>query len=202
RRAGGRGAAHLAGAAAGHPRAAAAGPGPARGDRAHQAVLKRRSASPARGFPPASRHPPVPLACSYAFLTMIVISAESGGMPMIVISAESGGMPRSGLLRVIAGLLALTGITGVAACSPDVPDTTGKIKVVAGFYPLRFAAERVGGAAVAVTSLAEAGAEPHDLELSPRQVAQVADADLVVHLKGFQPSLDETVAQEATSAAF
>jgi len=109
-------------------------------------------------------------------------------------------MPRTRLLRMVAGLLVLGGLAGAAACSPDAPDTTGKIRVVAGFYPLQFVAERVGGDAVTVTGLTEPGAEPHDLELSPRQAAQVAEADLVVYLKGFQPSLDETVAQEAQAA--
>ena len=40
------------------------------------------------------------------------------------------------------------------------------------FYPLQFVAERVGGDRVQVTNLARPGAEPHDLELSPRQVGE------------------------------
>lgn len=111
-------------------------------------------------------------------------------------------MVSKALVRVAAGLLALSATAGVAACSPDEGDAGGKIKVVAGFYPLQFVTERVGGAAVSVTNLAKPGAEPHDLELGPQQVARVADARLVVYLKGFQPALDETVAQEAKDRAF
>ena len=41
------------------------------------------------------------------------------------------------------------------------------------------------------------GAEPHDLELTPSDVAAVSDADLVVYLEGFQPAVDDAVASEA-----
>ncbi len=63
------------------------------------------------------------------------------------------------------------------------------------FYPLQFVAERVAGDHGAVTSLTQPGAEPHDVELTPRQVASVTDADAVVYIKGFQPAVDEAVAQ-------
>ncbi len=71
----------------------------------------------------------------------------------------------------------------------------GQLKVVTAFYPLQFVAERVAGHHGAVSSLTQAGAEPHDVELTPRQVASVTDADAVVYIKGFQPAVDEAVAQ-------
>jgi zinc transport system substrate-binding protein len=74
--------------------------------------------------------------------------------------------------------------------------------VVAAFYPLQFIAERIGGDAVQVTNLVKPGAEPHDLELNPAQVGQIADAKLVVYLKGFQPAVDEAVEQNAADRSF
>jgi zinc transport system substrate-binding protein len=65
------------------------------------------------------------------------------------------------------------------------------------FYPLQFLAERVAGPDATVTSLTPPGAEPHDLELSPAQVAEIGRADLVVYLSGFQPAVDEAVAARA-----
>jgi zinc transport system substrate-binding protein len=65
--------------------------------------------------------------------------------------------------------------------------------VSAAFYPLQFAAERVGGDLVHVTPLTKPGAEPHDLELAPKEVADLQRADLVVYEKGFQPAIDEAV---------
>ncbi|SOC52664.1 zinc transport system substrate-binding protein [Blastococcus aggregatus] len=65
------------------------------------------------------------------------------------------------------------------------------LQVIAGFYPLEWAAERVGGDRISVEALTPPGGEPHDLELTPRDVASVEDADLLVYLAGFQPALDE-----------
>ncbi|MFY1687221.1 metal ABC transporter substrate-binding protein [Plantactinospora sp. WMMB782] len=110
---------------------------------------------------------------------------------------------RSALRTAALATTGLLALTGVAACGGDGsgadPD---RVDVVAAFYPLQFVAERVGGDAVRVTNLAKPGAEPHDLELNPGQVGQVSDAELVVYLAGFQPSVDEAVRQQAGDRAF
>jgi zinc transport system substrate-binding protein len=66
--------------------------------------------------------------------------------------------------------------------------------VLVSFYPLQFLAERIAGPEATVRSLTPPGAEPHDLELSPAQVAEISRADLVVYISGFQPSVDEAIA--------
>lgn len=102
------------------------------------------------------------------------------------------------MLRDVRVLALLVGCCLLAAgCAAGPADDGGRLQVVAGFYPIAFAAERVGGDRVSVVSVAAPGAEPHDLELTPRQVAEIADADLVVYLAGFQPAVDAAVAQEA-----
>ena len=84
----------------------------------------------------------------------------------------------------------------LAGCGGDSPAADGKLDVVVGFYPLQYAVEQVGGPHVSVRNLTRAGAEPHDLELTPREVGQVSRAGLVVYLKGFQPGVDEAVRSE------
>src|ERR671935_2257809 len=49
----------------------------------------------------------------------------------------------------------------------------GKRTVVAAFYPLAFAAEEIGGRNVHVENLTPPGAEPHDIELTPQEVARL-----------------------------
>ena len=68
-----------------------------------------------------------------------------------------------------------------------------KVAVVASFYPLQFATEQVGGRHVSVTSLTKPGAEPHDIELTPRDVATVSKASLVVYERGLQGAVDSAV---------
>jgi len=106
-------------------------------------------------------------------------------------------------MRVVAlvavAALVGTGCADAGAASPSGADEGPS--VVAGFYPLAFVAAEVGGSSVRVTDLAPPGAEPHDLELKPRQVGLLADADLVVYLKGFQPAVDTAVDQQAKGHA-
>jgi zinc transport system substrate-binding protein len=79
---------------------------------------------------------------------------------------------------------------------------SGEETVVAAFYPLAFAASEIGGDSVDVKNLTPPGAEPHDLEISPRDVAEVLDADLVLLLgHGFQPQLEDA-AGHADNVAF
>jgi zinc transport system substrate-binding protein len=93
-------------------------------------------------------------------------------------------------LVVVAAMLA-------AACGGDDDEvdaagTADRISVVASIYPLADAAERVGGERVEVVNVTPAGAEPHDIELSPRQVEDIEDADVVLALGGgFQPAVED-----------
>lgn len=96
------------------------------------------------------------------------------------------------------GLLALLGsVGGVSGCSASAANRPpGTIAVSAAFYPLAFVVSQVGGSHVFVTSVTKPGAEPHDLELTPRDVVAVRQADLVVYEKGFQPAMDDAVPQD------
>ncbi|GGJ13250.1 metal ABC transporter substrate-binding protein [Streptomyces brasiliensis] len=96
-----------------------------------------------------------------------------------------------------AATAAALGITALSACSTDTAaaGNTDKFDVVASFYPMAFLAERIGGDHVHVTSLTQPGQEPHDLEISARQTAQLQESDAVLYLKNLQPSVDDAVAQ-------
>jgi zinc transport system substrate-binding protein len=74
----------------------------------------------------------------------------------------------------------------------------GKVSVVASFYPLAEAAQRVGGDQVAVTNLTPPGVEAHDLELRPQDVEAIATADVVLYLGGgFQPAVEDALGDAA-----
>ncbi|GAA0669293.1 zinc ABC transporter substrate-binding protein [Streptomyces thermocarboxydovorans] len=89
------------------------------------------------------------------------------------------------------GLGTLTGCAGDSAAAGN----TEKFDVVASFYPMAFLAEQIGGEQVNVTTLTEPGQEPHDLEISARQVARLEESDAALYLKGLQPSVDEAIGQ-------
>ncbi|WP_405459842.1 metal ABC transporter substrate-binding protein [Streptomyces sp. NBC_00101] len=102
-------------------------------------------------------------------------------------------IPATAALGAVAlGLTALTGCSG-----SDAADGSGggELDVVASFYPMEFLAEEIGGTHVSVTTLTKPGVEPHDLELSPRQIGSLGDADYILYLKGIQPAVDDAIAQ-------
>lgn len=94
---------------------------------------------------------------------------------------------------LILGLVSVAAL--VPACNRRVPgDRSGRVSVVTSFYPLTFAAERIGGDCVSVTNLTPPGVEPHDLELTPDAVESIATADVVLYLGGgFQPAVEDAV---------
>ena len=114
-------------------------------------------------------------------------------------------MTLSRALTVPLSLAAALALASCASGSAD-PSAAGEgsgeaLSVQASFYPLQYVTERVGGDLVEVESLTPAGAEPHDLELSPAAVDGLRTADAVVYLSGFQPAVDDAVAQAAPEHA-
>jgi zinc transport system substrate-binding protein len=96
------------------------------------------------------------------------------------------------IMRVILILGMAAAVSGCGGGSGS--DSSGKTSVVAAFYPLAYAAEQIGGSSVDVTNLTPPGTEPHDVELSVRDVEKVRSADVVFYLgAGFQPALERAV---------
>lgn len=107
--------------------------------------------------------------------------------------------------RMIPLLSAVVPLTLVAAGCGALSDDSGgaddTVSVTAGFYPLAYAVEQVAGEHADVTLLTRPGGEPHDLELSVAETAEIAEADLVVYESEFQPAVDEAVEQNAADSS-
>jgi zinc transport system substrate-binding protein len=100
-------------------------------------------------------------------------------------------------MRHTLGLLVC--VLALSGCSAFDDDAEGT-QVAAAFYPLQYVAERVAGDLARVDNLTTPGTEPHDLELTIRETAEIARADLVIHEQGLQPAVDDAVAQNAAGA--
>lgn len=107
-------------------------------------------------------------------------------------------------MKTAIGIIVLVVVVGsiliVSRQENPVTQPTGetkKIDVIASFYPLAFIAKQVGGEAVVVSDMTPSGAEPHDFEPSPRDIARVYDADFFLyHGAGLDPWA-ERIASEA-----
>jgi zinc transport system substrate-binding protein len=94
------------------------------------------------------------------------------------------------MIFILIGAIVVATVAAAFAVGGD-PARRGTDDVVAAFYPLAFAAEQVGGPDIHVANLTPAGAEPHDLELTPDDVEKVKSAGVVLLMgHGFQPQLE------------
>lgn len=80
------------------------------------------------------------------------------------------------------------------AAAAGCGDADERRPVVTAFYPLAFATEQIAPD-TRIENLTAPGVEPHDLELSARDVRRVADAAAVLYFgEGFQPALEDAIA--------
>lgn len=116
--------------------------------------------------------------------------------------------PSRSPLRGLATLTALPLVLGLAACG-DVGGSAGeeadagseRLSVLVSFYPIEHLTSRVAGEHADITTLTSPGVDPHDVELTPRQVASVGSADLVLYTSNMQPAVDQAVQAEAGDRA-
>lgn len=105
---------------------------------------------------------------------------------------------RTGMSRTLRGGAAgAVVVLMMAGCGNSGPDSGDRPTVVTSVYPLEWLAEKVGGDGVEVSTLTEPGVEPHDLELTPRQVGEVSKAGIALYINGMQPAVDKAVEQQA-----
>ena len=104
-------------------------------------------------------------------------------------------------VAALSSALVLAGCGDGGTDGSSGADAADRMPVTAAFYPLQFVAERVGGDLVEVSTLTKPGTEPHDLELTPKAVAQLSQAKAVLYLSGFQPAVDDAVQTQAADAA-
>jgi zinc transport system substrate-binding protein len=75
-------------------------------------------------------------------------------------------------------------------------NSTGRPRVVTAFYPLAYTVREIGGRLFDVGDITPAGTEPHDLELTPSQAIDVADARLAIVMgHGFQPAVERSASE-------
>ena len=80
------------------------------------------------------------------------------------------------IFAVVFGVIFL-----LSARVPQTDTNTGRIRIVASFYPLSYVAKEVGGNLVTVRNLVPAGVEPHDFEPSARDLVEIGNADAIIY---------------------
>lgn len=63
---------------------------------------------------------------------------------------------------------------------PIQPAPSGKLEVVASFYPMAFFASQIGGEKALISDITPAGAEPHDYEPTSQDMAKIEKSSLII----------------------
>lgn len=92
-------------------------------------------------------------------------------------------------------VLSLSACAGDTDSATSTPGAADLVTVAVSHYPVEFLFERIGGDQVDVVNLTTPGTEPHDVELTAQQVAQLQDSAAVFYIGGFQPALDDALAE-------
>ncbi|UQN30418.1 metal ABC transporter substrate-binding protein [Brachybacterium kimchii] len=126
---------------------------------------------------------------------------SSSAHPSGAAAASVLARPATTTRRSLLGLAGI-GAAGLAlsACG-GTSGSSGKPVIITGCYGLTYAAQQVAGDLAEVVSLAQPGVDPHDLELSVAQVAQVQEATLILQIPDFQASLDDAISSKDLSDA-
>lgn len=112
---------------------------------------------------------------------------------------------RSGLALVAAATLALSACSG----SDETGTTTGEtetqaaqdaLNVTTAFYPLTYLVSEIGGEHVSITDLTPPGADAHGVELSPREIADMQNSDVVFYVATMSHAIDDAVASAGLDA--
>lgn len=105
-------------------------------------------------------------------------------------------------LTVVLGSCGSAGTAGNGAEGEgEGTDGGARLEIVTSVYPVQWLTERVAGDRADITVLTGAGADPHDVELTPRVVGSLGSADLVIYSSGLQPAVDDAVASQAADHA-
>ena len=88
------------------------------------------------------------------------------------------------LVLIVIPILMLLSITNGYAQQNENNDTKQspeKIKVIASFYPFYEIAKEIGGNNTIVTSVIPIGVEPHDWEITPQQIPDILESDMIIY---------------------
>jgi zinc transport system substrate-binding protein len=93
-------------------------------------------------------------------------------------------MKNTKLIAFIVGVILIAVVSYVLKIdlfkTTSAPSQEKKIDVIASFYPLYFFAKQIGGDKANVSNITPAGAEPHDYELSTKDIARIEKAAVLI----------------------
>ena len=81
-------------------------------------------------------------------------------------------------------IIILFPIITITCNNNDNKNTSGKLQIYTSVYPIYDFTKKIGGEKIAVYNMTKAGAEPHDFEITSKDMANLSKADLFIYNGG------------------
>jgi len=106
-------------------------------------------------------------------------------------STSTGGIPRTLAAILVVAVIITASAAAFLAFAPQI-DRSGKMQVVATFYPLFYLSSQIAGDRADVHTLVPDNVEPHSWEPTPSDLIEVSEADVLVYNGlGFEPWMED-----------
>jgi manganese/iron transport system substrate-binding protein len=103
---------------------------------------------------------------------------------------------------LLLSLLLIMILLSACTASPLTPAAEGQLRVVATTSILADVVSQVGGDYISLTTLVPVGANEHEYQPAPRDIAAITDADIVFQVGfGLEEFMDKVIANSGTNAA-
>lgn len=102
-------------------------------------------------------------------------------------------------IHSIAGL-AFGATLALSACSGSTTDDAAGVEVTTAFYPLSYLVSAIGGDNVTITDLTPSGGDAHGVELSPKEVTDMAKTDVLFYIATMSSAIDDAAQTSGVKA--
>ena len=86
--------------------------------------------------------------------------------------------------NILLIIIILFSIITITCNNNDNKNTSGKLQIYTSVYPIYDFTKKIGGEKIAVYNMTKAGAEPHDFEITSKDMANLSKADLFIYNGG------------------
>ena len=86
--------------------------------------------------------------------------------------------------NILLIIIILFSIITITCNNNDNKNTSGKLQIYTSVYPIYDFTKKIGGEKITVYNMTKAGAEPHDFEITSKDMANLSKADLFIYNGG------------------
>ena len=93
-------------------------------------------------------------------------------------------------------------LLSILSCNNNDNNISDKLQIYTSIYPIYDFTKKIGGEKITVYNMTKAGAEPHDFEITSKDMANLSKADLFIYNGGGMEHWVDSVKNASSLASF